>query len=525
MWKEVLGVCLLAVVHAMNFQVAERLVHRVVLPYICSSAGIFQSSQSLQETLSKDLGKILQKPVQLKPNVEQTFIKPLLDSKTTIVEDKAIKKAARMLFDVSISFSLQIISLVLFEIIDLGNSAARVWDWEFTLSVLTFLLTYVNPSLLLFMGVSRLPLVSRVARVLSTKHKGLAFLLVFIAWALVFRTFNILATAASQIDNYSLFFSNTLIEVTMLGVTCLAALNGIGSVSSLYYSFVKKHKRVRKADIARGVETLRTTTELIHTRTTELAQSPTNSDLKNELGALNQMKRELLQDLSFLVANYHSQQYAATLRGKVSKWANVLFSLYCLYKIVNIMVIRLPIIYFEEFGLKSPKPDAQSADTLSVTIARIIAKHYDIGDYEDQLATNVSFVLSFFLFCCSFQSVVTTFHKLGKLLPSAKHQSTAPDSSLFFDLLVCELTGVYLLSTTLLLHTHLLASSLTLFDHDITFIDVWFDKCFGFGCTVSIVGLFISEQLEHFYRDDDDEFDHPTIYDEEALVEGRGKIN
>ncbi|KAG7791718.1 hypothetical protein KL910_001844 [Ogataea haglerorum] len=525
MWKEVLGVCLLTVVHAMNFQVAERLVHRVVLPYICSSAGIFQSSQSLQETLSKDLGKILQKPVQLKPNVEQTFIKPLLDSKTTIVEDKAIKKAARMLFDVSISFSLQIISLVLFEIIDLGNSEARVWDWEFTLSVLTFLLTYVNPSLLLFMGVSRLPLVSRVARVLSTKHKGLAFLLVFIAWALVFRTFNILATAASQIDNYSLFFSNTLIEVTMLGVTCLAALNGIGSVSALYYSFVKKHKRVRKADIARGVETLRTTTELIHTRTTELAQSPTNSDLKNELGALNQMKRELLQDLSFLVANYHSQQYAATLRGKVSKWANVLFSLYCLYKIVNIMVIRLPIIYFEEFGLKSPKPDAQSADTLSVTIARIIAKHYDIGDYEDQLATNVSFVLSFFLFCCSFQSVVTTFHKLGKLLPSAKHQSTAPDSSLFFDLLVCELTGVYLLSTTLLLHTHLLASSLTLFDHDITFIDVWFDKCFGFGCTVSIVGLFISEQLEHFYRDDDDEFDHPTIYDEEALVEGRGKIN
>ncbi|OBA16312.1 uncharacterized protein OGAPODRAFT_16051 [Ogataea polymorpha] len=141
------------------------------------------------------------------------------------------------------------------------------------------------------------------------------------------------------------------------------------------------------------------------------------------------------------------------------------------------------------------------------------------------MATNVSFVFSFFLFCCSFQSVVTTFHKLGKLLPSAKDQSAVSDSSFFVDLLVCELTGIYLLSTTVLLHTHLLSSRLTLFDHDISFIDVWFDKCFGFGCTVSIVGLFISEQLEHFYKDEDDQFDHPMIYDEEALVEGRGKIN
>ncbi|KAH3661188.1 hypothetical protein OGAPHI_006595 [Ogataea philodendri] len=523
MWKETLGVFPLAVAHVVNYQISERLIYRLALPYICATTGLFQSSQSIQDGLSRDLAKILQKPVVLGSHPLDTTLKPLLGDKVETSMDLVLKRTTRVLFNVSVSFSLQIIDLVLFEIVKFGNSVSRSMDWAFTLMVLVFLLTYLIPSLMLFMTTFKLPLLARLTNLISVRNRGIVFVLIFVCWVVIFRAFNVLATSATQAAEYSQFFSSSLMELTLLGVACLATLNGMGSISSLFYLLLKKHRVVKKTGIARSVETLHTTDALLTTRTEQLEQEPSNSDLKNELKALNQIKRELLQDIAGLVSNYKSQQFATTIQGQVSKVGKLGFALYCLYKIINIMFIKLPVIYLEQFELKAAKPDTQTADTLSVTIAKLIARFYNTTYDTDRLATNVSFVFSIFLFFCSFQSVVITFHKFGKLLPFKSQSSSLTRSWFFFDLVVCELTGVYLLSTTFLLHTQLLSTELPDFDHDTSFVDVWFDKCFGLGCVVSGVGLVVSEQIEKFYRDDD--YLDASVYDEEALLENRGKLS
>ncbi|ODV84408.1 hypothetical protein CANARDRAFT_29263, partial [[Candida] arabinofermentans NRRL YB-2248] len=92
----------------------------------------------------------------------------------------------------------------------------------------------------------------------------------------------------------------------------------MGTISSLYYTFFKRFKKVKKSDIVKLIDTLKATDNLIDLRIQELQVNGGDSnDLKNELKALKQMKLDLIQDLSYLLNNYKMQLQSLRLIGKL----------------------------------------------------------------------------------------------------------------------------------------------------------------------------------------------------------------
>lgn len=214
-----------------------------------------------------------------------------------------------------------------------------------------------------------------------------------------------------------------------------------------------------------------------------------------------------------------------------------------------------------------------SSDALAITLAHLVVK-FDPNSSLDAWTRQIGFILSGFLFLGSISSAVTTFNSLTKAFPilriephllfpynsfrsrssmfkrhstipsaitsssSSSSSSSALTSSFFASvfnypsfslLIISQLLGIYVLSTSLLLRSNLpqeMSLSITSAlgaPLDVFFVESLFDTTFVIIALLTVVGLYLAKKMN---EDNLDAFDATGLnsssfgfYDEEKLLD------
>ncbi|KAF5102736.1 hypothetical protein D0Z00_000228 [Geotrichum galactomycetum] len=289
-----------------------------------------------------------------------------------------------------------------------------------------------------------------------------------------------------------------------------------------------------------------------------------------ELDGLNKVRDSLANDLETLQNNYKTQTMRKTTIGKLVSKAYIIFAVYCLYRLVTILLLRNPVSRAKTLiklsmsthssaGLLSGSAitggsgvaadssiiassasenslSIAQSDALAITIAHLAVKFSSYSDL-DAWTRQIGFILSGFLFIGSISSALTTFNSLSRAFPFLKHENLFLRSAIqnyshantnvnptvkgFGLLIVAQVCSIYILSTSLLLRSNLpkeMGTAITAglgAPLDTVFVESLFDTCFALVAIVSLVGLWIARR----YRDDDKEYyDEDNMLDNEKLA-------
>lgn len=269
-----------------------------------------------------------------------------------------------------------------------------------------------------------------------------------------------------------------------------------------------------------------------------------DEELADEINSLDSLRNNIYDDLMKLIHKFEMQQeHLMSERKFLKKIINIgmsLFSIYCIYRIVSVLLIKLP--YYYLFHDNTPKVNnginvegeqvsKTTRDALAVTAAKLVQSIFQLPVSEDQLINQISFILSGSLFLGSFSNVLMTLKSVGKVFPSLIRLSSTTKNQLKH-LIIGELLAIYVISTALLMRTNLpthlsnqisqilslSGSSLKLVTADsireIEFIDFWFDKIFALTSIAAIVIIILKRVVSS-----DDFKDNYDEYDEEMIIE------
>lgn len=252
-------------------------------------------------------------------------------------------------------------------------------------------------------------------------------------------------------------------------------------------------------------------------------------ELKEEIKSLNRSKVELynkLNKMMYKFENFHKNkdnQSIQQVSEKASKILNYGFAIYCIYRILNIVFIKLPFYYLtEEIEAE------ESKDAIAITVSKILKTLIPSIQLTDkQLINLTSFLISGSLFLLTFTNVLNTLRSFGRFFPIIINLSKLTKNWLK-NLIICQLLGVFVISTCLLIRTNLPSNlsyqiskilSLTgssvdselLYKKEVKFIDKLFDLIYllSFAVTFAQFGYrFVSNDR---YNDDE--------IDEEEMIE------
>lgn len=415
----------------------------------------------------------------------------------------------------TMSLAMLTVQLVLAELEGWFDQDSRVMAWYVVLPLLMVLLRFVIPIQILMTVTMRMK---------TARFAKLIFVAVsFCIWWICLAFFGSLANSHLQSkQTESTFHFRALKEMTLLGVSAMAVLSGIGAAMTPFSVFLKSTTEVKERDIERLVNVLKTTDDVLQKRENKRIQAA-DADLKDEIEGLQQIKESLFQDLNTALLMKSDQTLRRSVFGRMKRLLQKCFSAYCLYRIISVVGIK-----FIFMGLKSKlgqsTESASHRDALSVTLAKVLCSVNSSLD-EEAVVSQVSFLISGALFFCSFSTVLNTCNSFVKILPRsfASRLWGNLSSSLLRFLIFSELLGIYVLATTLLLRSNLpdhLSSSLN--DAlgkplEASFIDSWFDSVFGVACVVALVCVAVLDLFERMWLQGLVE----DVFDEESLLEKR----
>ncbi|ANB15812.1 hypothetical protein AWJ20_3456 [Sugiyamaella lignohabitans] len=355
------------------------------------------------------------------------------------------------------------------------------------------------------------------------------------------------------------FSESVITRIVFVGVTAMAILCGISTVSAPYTVFISKPSPVSQADIDRLDGAITTTGALIETKRHTIhtlrlklshrvhTSSSTNLMLKvlstlrvgagdelaneikaldTEIDSLQSMKSDLERDYASLKAKYHNQQYSLTFQGRLKTKLYFVFAVYCLYRFINIMLIRNPFISSWNisrriYGSSSASASKGESDALVMSLAHMVQLISPQSEIE-ALSRQIGFAVSGLLFLASISSVATTFSTLSKALPflnfrkHSNHHGAGANIPLT-GLVISQVLAVYVISTSLLLRSNLpskMSSAITSAlssPLNVSSVQEWSDSVIFASTCVMLVGLYLANK----YRSADE----VSLYDEEALIE------
>ncbi|QPG75624.1 hypothetical protein FOA43_002981 [Brettanomyces nanus] len=399
----------------------------------------------------------------------------------------------RLLFNVIISFSFQVTCVFLLDVSGFLDNSMRSLDWKITLTTLIVLLSYVVPSWT-FQCYGYIKYDSENQHQIATKRFALSYLMVLTIWIVAIKIYSSIFIGTSSLMRFS---QRAFYGISVLGISCLAALNGTGCISSIF-SLTRAQKHVTKEDISKIVESLKSTEGMIDSR----------RSMETELRLLESSYDDLVRRLEDQLVDYKREMEWQTAYGRMNRLSELGFSIYCMYRVVTILLIQLPTIVLSSWGVIG-RQQAET-DPLSTTISRLVVRFINDQYDEDQLSVIINMTFAICLFVCSFKGVVITFSKLSK--PS--HMAVL---GRLYELFVAETTGIYALSTMMILHRGGLPSGLIegFFGNDqlgADFVNILYTKWFGVSCIVSGIGFGVMKWINRHnseYLDD---------WDEEKLV-------
>lgn len=350
------------------------------------------------------------------------------------------------------------------------------------------------------------------------------------------------------------YTESLLTKLSIVGVTIMAILSGVASVSTPYYIFIFLWNKGR-VDSTKS-NNINTNASLIWLNDVMLREKikdyETNigenvmilNKIDNEPGGSDSVLREQLiekigwyqLELGKLENKLKDSKQVRT----VKKLFQLGFLLYCIYKLISTFTIKVPHIimhaiaypkdysyeYFEK--LSKGNDEASSGDPLAVTLANIfdfLIFRFNYQQELDSLTKQISLILSISLFICSISTVTTTISYLLRLFPlrlqllalstiqsngdekglpisNNDRYNTEKKPSIIKNLIVSELTGIYILATILMIRSNLPFGVSTKLNELLgekftvpnVVIDVWFDKVFAITCVLTLIGIKIAER-------------------------------
>ncbi|KAK9264175.1 Abscisic acid G-protein coupled receptor-domain-containing protein [Lipomyces tetrasporus] len=433
----------------------------------------------------------------------------------------SVSIVTRAAFDLCLATAGVIAELVLCEITDWVSPGLRprFIAWRITTTFLLVILIVIVPILLAYHWFSDSTGLTKRFIFLFT---GLSFM----AWLYIFYKIGDYLPLPKHIEGsfwkYTLSFSEEcLARVGLVGVSSMAVLSGFGAVSAPYSSFTSKPRTVSEMDISRVRTGIETTEELIKFKESSMRSleqrmlekqksaslSSTNlmakmysslrgdSDEKEyasarlEVEGLYAMKKSLFNDLRELTRRYDEQQQAQTVLGKVYRSLYFLFAIYCVYRIIATLISRNP--------FRHHNSSFSQTDPITHVLA-LLAQYWDPDLNRQAWARQIGFLFSGIIFMCSISSVLSTFNMISKAVPRALERANLA-------LLVAEVLGTYVVSTSLMLRSSLpkdmssAVSSALGAPLDTQFVDRWFDALFICAAGVSAAGLYI---VRRFFGED-----------------------
>lgn len=311
----------------------------------------------------------------------------------------------------------------------------------------------------------------------------------------------------------------SLERVGVIGISLMALLSGFAAVTNPWQTFGTKTRPVTEADVARKQAGLDATNDMLAAKRSRLRAlqrkakdtppegfmtkvlgsirgSPETQEIKGlelEINGLSSMALSLSTSLSVLQNRLAFSQRASSPLGKLFLTpAAYGFSIYCVYRILTTTLSTIKRAFF-------PSPDSTFTSSTTDPINRILsllAKHWDPS--LDQLAWSrqISFLLSGVILLASFNSVLQTFHMITRLSPSLLYHAQTN-----LALIVAQICAMYVISSALLLRSNLPSEMKSVVSEALGsplepgFVERWFDGWFMVAGVGTAVGIWLGRQM------------------------------
>ncbi|KAI9740766.1 MAG: hypothetical protein M1818_004731 [Claussenomyces sp. TS43310] len=441
------------------------------------------------------------------------------------------RRIAALSFSTTIGLATVLAELILCEIANTLNPAARTIALKTTVPTLLFLLIVLIPFLEIqsFLRGAGWDF-GRSIKGTIPKLPWLLQLLGFVGWIICFWWLG-RGLPGSHVHDISSKNTSSLINaclerIGVIGVSLMALLSGFASISSPWQSFGARSRVVTESDIARKQTGLDATNDLLVAKKSRLRavqrkllenrqdgfmikvmgtiRGNVNAQevkaLEMEVSGLETMALSLSSSLSMLQTRRAASQRAASRWGKAMTVPNHIFSIYCLYRILATTVASLR-------RWLSSGATFSNSDPINRFLG-LLAKHWDPTLDQAAWSRQISFLLSGVILLASFNSVLQTFHLFTRLMPGLLYQTQAN-----LALLVGQVSATYVISSALLLRSNLprevgsAISEVLGTPLDGLFVEGWFEGWFLFGSLATALGIWVERHLGAAERDLRDEWD------------------
>lgn len=295
------------------------------------------------------------------------------------------------------------------------------------------------------------------------------------------------------------FLAACVLRIGFLGISAMALVSGFGAVSALWNVFSRK-RIVSEFELVRIRQSIEVSTEQteaklrlikkLEAREAEssglfarLLGSPSSQEAELAQGDLSELQDQhnsLLADLTSAQAAFDEQHRSKSATGMLFKTFDVVFSIYCLYRICNTAWNLTP------FKSESPDPVSQ--------VLALVAGNYDADIDQASWARSIGFMLSGIVILGSLRACLLVLARMSKVLPRLINQQSM---ALVFALLI----GLYNMATAIVVCRNLpsefgrnirynLSASL-----DQSRFDLWFDSVFLVSCLATVLALFLQQKL------------------------------
>lgn len=264
----------------------------------------------------------------------------------------------QLLFSVTFALSCTMFELIIFEIIGVMDSSSRYFHWQLNLYCMLVMLILVVPLYVAQQIVNSVRIIQRrrLTRIFSA---AIWILFLYLFWRLG-DPFPMLST------KHGIFsIAQPISRVGVIGVTLMAVLSGFGAVNAPYTYMAYFLRNVSESDVQGQERRVLQTMDMIVSKKKRIAaaekdslrcQSPSQSQssmmkmwtmfsgkvsgssenigaLQKEIGALDEMSKQLFLEYVDMHSVRERIAYSKTLKGRYFDIVGHFFSVYCIYKI------------------------------------------------------------------------------------------------------------------------------------------------------------------------------------------------
>lgn len=443
----------------------------------------------------------------------------------------SVRHLSGFTFSANFALSAVLVELILCDISNALNPAARSLVLKVTLPSLLFLLILVSPALELhsiisaagwdFGGTQKRTL--RAAWLIEIA--GLACWL-WLFWYLGRGLLGVYLHEETYLKKHS-FSEGCLERIGVIGIALMASLAGFAAVSAVWHTFGARNKPVTETEVSRKQAGLAATEDMLLAKRSRLralerkmSEAPAapggfiprvmgsirgnadvteSNNLQLEISGLETMRMTLSSTLLSLQTRRREQLRAKTAIGRVCSVGNYVFAIYCAYRIGSALVNL-------SRRLVCSSPANASTDPVTALLA-LVAKHWDPAIDRVAWSRSISFLLSGFMLLASFNSALQTFLLLSRAFPALLRSTLHANLAL----LVSQVSATYVISSALLLRSNLpddvrggiseaLGSPL-----NVRFVGRWFEGWFLGAVALTAFGIWAGKKWGGGGLGDDDE--------------------